>query len=135
VFRRWPRFSRLIAAAALGAGILVPVSFLTAGAASAAGYDCVDIAISNPTPVHSDHTDASVTLEFLAPGTEVSTSNCGYVDNTSENRWYMQVQVPGNITGWIWVHRLYFGQSHLCDTSVAGLQQIGSSWCPLFYFS
>lgn len=119
---------RLIGAACvLAGGLGVGVSVATAAPADAAGY-CFDIAIAQPTPVHIYPWDTSATVEFLNYGAEV-TGLCSFLDNLTENRWYMEVNYGGGYA-YIWVQRLAYGSMHDCDQG-GYLYSIGSGQCPL----
>lgn len=124
-----------ILAAGLGTGV---VATAAAPQALAANGPCFDETNAQPTPVHSEPSKSSRTVQFL-PYLHIVTGNCIYRDNLSENRLYMQVNYigPGNNGGYgyIWVQRLDFGTLHLCDLNTDfNLFPIGSRTCPLFAY-
>ncbi len=121
-------------ACVLAAGLGVGVTVATATPAFAAAGSCQDWAIAQPTPVHYYPWDSSPTVEFLNSGAHV-TGICYFLDNITENRWYMQVYYsgPGNDAGYgfIWVQRLSLGSEHICVIGNGATYYIGSSECPL----
>lgn len=130
---QWMRTATLACTLAAGAaGVAVSSTVLTATPALASG-PCTDAATAQPTPMHHNGSDSSATVKFLNAGDFVSGS-CTYIDNESEQRWYMQVDYtgPNNNNGYayIWIQRLSFGSRFQCDNS--GLVfSIGNAYCPL----
>jgi hypothetical protein len=95
---------------------------------------CYDYTKAQPTPVHYEPSDSTPTVEFKNAG-EVVTGNCVYMNNTSENRWYMKVNYNGHDNnggfGYIWVQRLSFGSEHGCAYNDLGIYPIPSANCRL----
>jgi hypothetical protein len=82
----------------------------------------------------SDDSSISPTITDVSSGATV-TGTCNYDNNTSEGRWYMQVNYigPGNNGGYgyIWVQRLKKGSTHMCVKNGTPTS-IGSGACPLY---
>jgi hypothetical protein len=120
-------------ACVLAAGLAVGASAFAATPALAANGPCTDVAIAQPTAVHWTTSEASQTVKFLNDGSIV-TGPCDYINNTSENHWYMRVNYTGpnnnNGYGYIWVQRLYWGSVHQCDFD-GTIYNIPSSACHL----
>jgi hypothetical protein len=111
---------------------LITGAGLTAAPALAAttSYPCTDITLNSPTPMHSNYTDTSSTVKQVPVGETIG-SYCQYINNTYESRWYMQSYYDG-LSGWIWVQKLYYGQSHECFRTIGeATPPIGSNLCPL----
>jgi len=130
-------------ACALTAGLAGGVAAATAAPAFAANGPCYDVTSAQPTPLHFDPSDSSQTIKFLSDDYTV-TGTCNYWDNTSENRWYMQVNYigPGNNGGYgyIWVQRLDLGSGHYCAYDSGQVFSIGTYYagygvpCPLYSY-
>ena len=122
-------------ACALAAGT-VGAAVSSATPALASG-PCRDAAIAQPTPMHHNASDSSETVKFLNAGTAVS-GTCTYIENDSEQRWYMQVDYtgPGNNNGYgyIWIQRLSYGSQFQCEDG-GNIFSIGSVYCPLHHQS
>lgn len=133
---------RLISSAGiLAAGLSAGAAAAAATPALAANGPCYDVTNSQPTPLHFDPSASSKTIKFLNNDSTV-TGTCNYVDNTSESRWYMQVNYigPGNNGGYgyIWVQRLDYGSGHNCKYYSGQMFSIGTYYtdygipCPLY---
>ena len=122
--------------AGLAAGVSAGAAALSATPALAVNGPCYDITNAQPTPLHYSWSASSQTVKFLHNDYQV-TGTCNYVDNTSENHWYMQVNYigPGNNGGYgyIWVQRLDYGSGHNCKYNTGNIFPIGSGPCPLYY--
>lgn len=140
------RLARVAAAACAVAAVLVPLGALGATSAQAAvkpactgnlcigiPIQCYDFAKANPTNERSLPSDASNSpiIARLSPGTTVW-GTCTYYDNTSENRWYMEIERSNGGLAYIWVQELQYGSAHNCFVSNSlDLLPIGSASCPL----
>ena len=137
--RKILRRLRLIAlTGAVATGLGLGAMAVTATPAFAANGPCHDLTIAQPTPLHFNPSDSSPTVKFL-PNQYTVTGSCAYLNNLSENRWYMQVNYIGPNNnggyGYIWVQRLNFGAMHLCDVSSEfNFFSIGSGTCPLYAY-
>ena len=105
-------------ACVLAAGLSVGATTFAATPALAANGPCTDVATAQPTAVHWGASASTMTVKFLNDG-DIVTGPCDYINNPSENHWYMRVNYIGpnnnNGYGYIWVQRLYFGSAHECD--------------------
>lgn len=140
------RLTRVAAACVMAAAVLVPLGALGATSAQAAvkpacsgngcigiPIQCFDFAVPNPTNMRSLPSDAanSPIIARLSPGTAVW-GTCRYYNNTSENRWYMEITRSNGGLGYIWVQELQYGSAHNCFVSNSlDLLPIGSASCPL----